>query len=99
MHEVLTDESKWVKGTLAKDKDHKDTWPLNPEAVAWCLIGLQQLCYGGTDEYYIVMKKITDELETITKDNDRPLLLRSSWNNDPDRKFEDVRNLLLKLDI
>ena len=36
---VLSDESKWVQGTLAKDSQGRACLTDSPDACCWCLIG------------------------------------------------------------
>lgn len=46
--ELLSDESKWTKGAIARDKDGVQTWSGSPNAYQWCLVGAIHKCYSNS---------------------------------------------------
>ena len=87
--ELFDNESKWIQGNLATDKDGQFCSPNSTEAVKWCLIGGIYKCYTtsnpaifGSMKYREVYDKLSDVSyhffgeEWLTR-----------WNDNPDRKF------------
>lgn len=46
VRELLSDKSKWSKHHYAQDASGKPTSPHSENAVAWCLVGAIEKCYG-----------------------------------------------------
>ena len=44
--ELLSDPTKWIKGSYAHDKDGHLVSPSRPEACSWCLEGALVAVYG-----------------------------------------------------
>lgn len=95
-HELLSGPSKWTKGTFAESA-------LGPvlhnsvDAVKWCLSGALMRCYGVDtlsigDPLYI---KVLTQIQTEFPEHNAIC----EWNDDPSRTFEEVRAILLKLDV
>jgi hypothetical protein len=88
VQELLTDESKWCQEALALDKNNNIVWSRSDEAVCWCLQGGIDRCYPGDNrDIFEKIKKATGGIPV-----DR-------WNDNPERKFSDVRNLVVELNI
>ncbi len=91
MHELLDSPEKWTQGAWGRNKDGI---PSSIDPVCWCLIGASDQCYN----YYESMEarqKIRQELQK--RDLDYTSI--ANWNDDPKRTFEEVQQLLKKLDI
>jgi len=88
-HEVLSDESKWTRGELARNNTGDACDETSSLACQWCIVGAIFVAYPLTDENIAANKKIQNKLDTSAHD----------WNDDPTTTFDDVRNLLLELDI
>lgn len=90
--DLLTDESKWVKGHSATDKEGYAVNPIGENAVCWCLIGAMEKCYGRNNalELLRVSIKIVEKIQTNAI---------TTWNDDSKRKFSDIKKLLEELDI
>ncbi len=89
IRELLTDETKWTQGQAARTITGEATSATGESAVRWCLLGAIMKCYGHS--YSVQL--------------DVELLLRSTvngivtYNDDPNREFEEVKALVEKLDI
>jgi hypothetical protein len=91
MRELLSDESKWTKGTMARNESGIAISTTNGEACCFCLWGAMVWCYGlDLSEYSRVKKQIQVELGLDTI---------GQWNDQPERTFEEVQALVQKLDI
>lgn len=85
--ELLTDESKWTKNTLARNAVGEEELAHSEFAVSWCLVGAAVKCYsfGAGD----VLNKIRDYIKSPVVD----------FNNNPQTTFADIRKLVEELDI
>ena len=89
--ELFTDSSKWTKGSLARDKNGDLTSYYSSDAVCFCLHGAIYKCYEDFgDKSSIITNKIRKEIKRYSI---------SGWNDAEERTFEEVKNLVEKLDI
>lgn len=84
--ELFNDKKKWTQYHSARDSKGFPCKPTASAAVCWCLSGAIQRCYPHE------WRKIDRRL--IVDVNDY-----ISWNDSPDRTFEEVKALVEKLDI
>jgi len=92
IHKFLNNPKKWTHGSLARDHRGYGTLPIGRYAKSWCLAGIMIKCYGGSsDKYNEVKNKLQQELG-------RSMSI-TLWNDDPNRTFQDVKNLVTRLDI
>ncbi len=91
LSELLTDESKWTKGVNARDSSGNPISCLSDKATCFCLVGATFKCNGdeSPDKVYKVMDKISDEIKFSI----------SEWNDAPERTFQEVKDLVVKLGI
>lgn len=94
MHELLASPEKWTKGAYAMDASGLHVPERHPDARRWCLLGAANYCYGLAS--VAVEMRIRDALLAGSGDKATGI---ASWNDAPDRTFDDVRKLLLDLDI
>lgn len=86
--EVLTDESKWIKGQFGRDANG---YPVSisevSEAVCFCSRGAIRYALGAekAPAFGLALKVIVGQ----------PVI---NWNDDPERTFEDVRAALLAVE-
>ena len=85
-HELLKEESNWCRQAYARDRSGRHIQPDDPEAVRWCLVGAIHRCYGYGNESLKILNRLGFE---------RP----AHWNDSPKRRFQEVRELLLRLDV
>lgn len=95
--DLFDSPDKWIQGLICSDinnkcldKDNKRISALSPDAAKWCLVGATVKCYdnGCNDIIKIIQNAIKPEFSYVT-----------TWNDTPGRKFEDVVELVNKLDI
>lgn len=87
--ELLTDASKWTQGTFARDKKGNIVSVNDNSAVSWCLGGAMHKCYPDDVDYYKIKNLVSNCIVTSIPD----------WNDDLNRTFANVRDLVQKLDI
>jgi len=88
-HEVLSDEGKWTREVMARTSEGRTCFEESLTACSWCVEGALSLAYPRLADNY----EATDRIENkIGRKIHR-------WNDDPKTTFDDVRNLLLELDI
>jgi hypothetical protein len=92
IHELLTDASKWTQYTWARDASGASVLPTNPKAVRWSLAGAADCCYGHD---YPLLHTINMLLGSSVG----PCQNHEFWQDADGRTFEEVRALVLKLDI
>lgn len=96
MKEFYTHESKWTTQYLARDKRTKKRASMSkamscPENHCFCLLGALELCYNPythIDKHNTIRNKLFDEVGDIAR-----------FNDSPNTTFEDIKNLVEKLDI
>ena len=88
-HDILSDESKWTKGTLARNRLGEPCDYVSQSACKWCVEGALHAAYPSLVDDYTAAFRLEDETgRKIHK-----------WHDDPETTFQDVRKLLLKLDV
>lgn len=90
MSEIFTDESKWTKGSAAKDKDGNIVSCLEPEATCFCFYGAFLLVNGGTCQ-------IEDWKMLAGAARVSPAYGIAKWN-DNDATFADILDAARRLD-
>ena len=93
VHQLLVDKSNWTQGRYALDIDGKFVHP-GDKAVCWCLWGAIIQVYVATTQ-----PTINSIIDIITPRISYNYSSITDWNDDPDRTFEQVRNLCVELDI
>ncbi len=89
--ELLT-ESNWIQGAEAETSKGLKCYANNPDATCFCLYGAIIKCYG--DNKLDVYEKIIEELYLPNYYGNV-----IHWNDAPERNFNDIKNLIEKLDI
>lgn len=86
LKELFTDESKWTKGSYARDQDGLTVDPQNDKAVCWCFRGaMYKIGFNIHSLTHIFEKLFPDGV--------------MDWNDAPERTFEDIKKLVEELDI
>ena len=88
-HEILSDESKWTKGAMARNSDDDECCETGAIACKWCILGAVFVAYPLPTNRQAAIDALTNKLG----------LPVYPWNDDETTTFNDVRNLLLELDI
>jgi hypothetical protein len=101
IRELLTDESKWCKKNAAKNRKGESAYLYGEQAVQWCIYGAWRKCYSappGADEFE--SKKLDDA--DVAWDKIAAAVPERNpirWNDARERKFEDVKALVERLDM
>lgn len=91
VRELLKDETCWTKGAYARDEKGNDIPATSEQATCFCLRGAIRKCYLDPE----IREKV---LETVYREIEYPRGI-SFWNDNPHRTFEDVKELVERLDI
>jgi hypothetical protein len=89
-YELLNSPDKWCKGANALSESGASVNDSSPGACKWCVNGALRKCYPTIDERSPLYNKIW--LETNG-------LFIAEWNDAPERTWQEVHDLLVKLDI
>lgn len=89
LQELFSEKSRWIKDSSAEDNQGRTIDPNSEAAVSWCLLGGIIRVYGrGTTKSAQVMTALHFKLDGI-----------ACWNDQSERKFEDVVALVKELEI
>lgn len=91
IRELYSDSSKWIKRALARNKSGTEVDYNDETAVQWCLIGALHHCYGYKGDKWLPPFSLL-----IKEFPDRDIV---DFNNHPDTTFEQVKELVDRLDI
>lgn len=86
--DLLNDPSRWTQFFFARNGVGTPVWPEDGTAVCWCLLGAIHKCYE--ERTCGVIELVQKELNYVSV---------AKWNNAPERTFEDVKNLVTRLNI
>lgn len=89
IQELLSDESKWTRGEIARGKNGEPIYHHSEDATCWCLYGAALKCYTVGSERTKVLNKISDSIGLIS----------IRYYNDTIASFQDIRKLVEELDI
>ena len=93
IHELLSDNRKWIRRKSAADKYGYSVEPTSPQAVCWCLSGAIEKCYLGTAENTHIRVVIIEYLQ-------RKLNWTSPlWLYNDAVSYEKIKELVDELDI
>lgn len=91
--ELLCDESRWTKGSFAKDSFGKSTNSFAENAVCWCLVGAINKIYRENSS------KIVNKVCIKLIDPDSDWLSLAHFNDDPSIAYKDVMKIVEELGI
>ena len=94
-YELISEPSRWTKGTLARDSNGHATNVLGPTACSFCLVGAIERCYASFKCCLEQVKRVRQELKAQFPNFE----FVGQWNDHPDRTHTEVVELLKKLDI
>lgn len=92
--QLLTDASKWTQRRAAIDADGDSVNVQDVAACRFCLSGAIRRCYPDREERFRVLNTVINEIG-----GNAAVRSTMEWNDDPRRTFDEVRALVLKLDI
>ncbi len=83
---LLSDESKWAKGTMARKANGQGTTSLEDDAVCFCLMGAEfKVTQGASIALCLRLK------EHLKLHKDKSI---TTWNDAPERTFKEVKDAL-----
>lgn len=94
VREYLT-ERRWTKGAMFRNYVDQ---PVTEQTGKCCLTGALIVCYPNIEERYDIFSKIEAELP-VADNRPRGYGPIPWWNDQPERKFADVKALVEKLDV
>ncbi len=86
--ELLNSSDKWIQKDYARNAQDKPVSFFDESACKFCLVGAMYHCYG------LNSRSIIDRIDSYLGGVSIP-----EWNDSRVRKFEDVQELVNKLDI
>ena len=96
--ELLSDESKWTKGVLARTADGTACSPTSQHASCFCLLGAIDHCYAGSPcQIDISIVKLKRAIGRVVKHTPIPMTI--SQFNDYHATFEDLKKAIEIADI
>jgi hypothetical protein len=106
VEELFVNKSRWCQGSDGKNAQNHVVQATDPTAVRWCLGGAMRLVYGHDANLFDKMcRLVTDWLASPGNDPGRNPdyeeddISLSGWNDEPDRKFTDIRKLVTTLKV
>lgn len=93
-HELLSSPDKWTQGANARSESGASVHQTSPGAIKWNLYGSMARCYPDLEnrccQWFIMQKDMRHVLnyDTICE-----------WADKPERTWQEVHDLLFKLDI
>lgn len=90
VQDILTDESKWTRGSYARGVSGRTVDYLGKSAVCFCLMGAIMRAASTETEQKEMYMAVNLKL------NHRGI---EGWNDAPERTFAEVRGLIEELDI
>jgi hypothetical protein len=92
--ELLADVSKWTQKVPARNADGASC-NVNEGAVCWCLWGAAVFCYDRTfDDPAVRFHDVRNKIEAVVLGGNMV-----TWNDAPERTFEEVKALVERLDV
>ena len=95
-YELLDSAEKWCKGANARDKDGNIVDPVSSIANQWCINGALCRCYRKVSD----MSAASDKLSNLlTGHISFPAVPYINWQDETERTFEEVHQLLKEADV
>jgi hypothetical protein len=96
--DIFKTQNDWTQGSYARNKDNIDTGSRSPTATKFCLVGAVHLAYLKEGYSSESTAAIFLKIETYLIQNYRTRDI-TEWNDDPDRDFKEVKDMVNILDI
>lgn len=103
MMKILSDDTKWTKGVMARDAENERINILNPSAVKFCLLGAfnkASIDAEANTDIIIGFKNVLRDIivETYYADDNlsyfEKLFIIDKFNDRIETRFEDIQNVL-----
>jgi hypothetical protein len=102
-HELLSSPETWCQESPAEDPQGKKLQAFDPRAVKWCALGAIQKTYTPM-QWAPAMDRLLRALSVSEKglaqmiNSDKACCLME-WNDDCQRSFQEIRQILLEADV
>lgn len=98
LRELLSGPSAWTQGGNARAADGETVHAFSDRAVCWCLVGaIRKVCWYPSGFDLVKAHRIETRIIKALGLADFSDVMK--WNDAPERKFEEVKSLVEKLDI
>lgn len=99
--QLLSSRKKWTRNTFARYANGHVCSIHSPTASRWCLSGAAHKCYPDINKMFNVIDKIDNEILKRIGSEARPpaLSVIVYYNDNPKRKFSEIKTLVKKLDV
>jgi hypothetical protein len=96
VRELLNSPDRWTQGALARDRTGRIVHIGDSEAVCWCLLGAVLYCYchGPRPRGRGLLASVLQRLRTTIDGGEIAV-----WGDAPERTFDDVKQVIERLDI
>lgn len=94
VRELLDRPERWCQGALARDgTTGAECDPHSEFATCWCVLGAVSVCYPEHDQHSRAVEAMRLAIYRVKRGQ------VGIWNDAPGRTFEEVRELVERLDI
>ena len=95
-YELLDSAEKWCKWANARDKDGIMVHPTSSTATQWCINGALCRCYLKMEDMNAAANKLSKLLTGHMSFPDVPYI---RWQDETERTFDEVHQLLKEADV
>jgi Fe-S-cluster formation regulator IscX/YfhJ len=112
VRDLLTDSSKWTQGALARDASGEPCRPNGDIARQWCILGALTRIYGDTVDFVDATEALGQVIQNLDNYDDDDYVVGEdvdwyavledeiwAWNDDPERSFSEVLEVLERANI
>jgi hypothetical protein len=94
--ELLCNKSRWGRGYDAQTATGDPVAVFNENAIRWCLGGAMRLVYGHDAQLHQKMTKLINDwlLEHKEEFEEADDVSLSGWNDEPERTWKEIRQML-----
>lgn len=94
LKDLFVDSFRWIQHDWAQSEEGAHCSFDHPNAVRFCLVGGINKCYPDINSQRSIRVKIEKYIDNL--ESSAPIMV---WNDSSDRTFQDILDLINKLDI
>jgi hypothetical protein len=91
--DILTDRSRWTQEAFARDEHGEMCRPCDDRAEKWCVLGALIRAYGYTAAMDNAISALSQVIPSLDGDSISGEDI-ASWNDEPGRTFDEVRQFI-----
>lgn len=103
VRDVFQDPMRWTQGSDARDRDGSETSAYDSSATCWCLMGALRLVYPDWDDRMEASRKLAHsgllDHPGFPFPDPRYEGQMIDWNDNPERKHQEVLDLVTKAGV